>query len=93
MSNIRAETWCWDDIYLYPNGMMRIEGRRVVSVNNEDQFIMLRGLVRPDDVSVNNVVLSTKVAEAVIEYSGEGIIGREQKPGFITSFVDKIWPF
>lgn len=78
---------------VFPNGIMRIEGRRVVTVNNEDQYIMISGLVRRDDVASNNTVLSTKVADAVIEYSGEGVVGREQKPGWLSNFVDIIWPF
>ena len=78
---------------VYPNGVMRIEGRRVITVNNEDQYIIISGLVRRDDIAVNNTILSTKVAEAVIEYSGEGIIGREQSPGFLTQIIDVIWPF
>lgn len=78
---------------VYPNGIMRIEGRRVVTVNNEDQYITITGLVRRDDIAVNNTILSTKVADAVIEYSGEGIIAREQSPGWLTKIVDVIWPF
>ncbi len=78
---------------VYPNGMMRIEGRRVVTVNAEDQYITLSGLVRRDDIAVDNTVLSTKVAEAVIEYSGEGIIGMEQKPGWFSRAMDVVWPF
>ena len=78
---------------VYPNGMMRIEGRRVVTVNEEDQYIILSGLIRRDDIAANNTILSTKIAEAVIEYSGEGIIAMEQKPGWLSSVVDVIWPF
>lgn len=78
---------------VYPNGMMRIDGRRVVTVNAEDQYITISGLIRRDDISIDNTILSTKVADAVIVYSGEGIIGREQKPGWLTRFVDVIWPF
>ena len=78
---------------VYPNGMMRIEGRRVVTVNEEDQYITLSGLIRRDDIAANNIILSTKIAEAIIEYSGEGIIAMEQKPGWLSSVVDVIWPF
>lgn len=78
---------------VYPNKMMRIEGRRVVTVNEEDQYIILSGLIRRDDIAADNTVLSTKIAEALIEYSGEGIIAMEQKPGWLSSIVDVVWPF
>lgn len=78
---------------VYPNNLMRIEGRRVVTVNEEDQYITLSGLIRRDDISIDNTILSTYVADAVIEYSGEGIIGREQRPGWLTRALDVVWPF
>jgi len=78
---------------VYPNGLMRIEGRRVVTVNAEDQYLTLSGLVRHDDIAIDNSIFSTKIADAVIEYSGEGVIGREQKPGWLANAVDVIWPF
>ena len=78
---------------VYPNDMMRIEGRRVVTVNEEDQYLILSGLIRRDDIASNNTILSTKIAEAVIEYSGEGIIGMEQRPGWLGRALDVVWPF
>ena len=76
-----------------PNGNLSIEGRRNVKVNNEDQIILLQGTVRPRDISVDNVVNSTFVADARITYTGKGIISDRQSPGWLMGIIDKVWPF
>jgi len=78
---------------VYPNGTMGIEGRRIVAVNDEDQYITVTGIIRRDDIAVDNTIQSTKIAEAVIKYSGAGIIDREQRPGWLTNILDVVWPF
>ena len=75
------------------NGDYRIVGTREVTVNNEKQYMMLSGLVRPRDVSADNVVLSTYIADAKIAYSGAGIINDRQQPGWLARMLDSIWPF
>jgi flagellar L-ring protein precursor FlgH len=75
------------------NGNLLIEGRRNVKVNNEDQIIVLDGIVRPKDISPDNVIYSTQIADARISYSGKGIISDRQKPGWLMNFIDQIWPF
>jgi len=57
-----------------PNGNLIIAGSRRVKVNNEDQIIVLSGVVRPADISPDNVVLSSCVADARIEYYGRGVL-------------------
>ena len=76
-----------------PNGDMRIEGRRSVKVNNEEQIIILEGTVRPKDINHENMVSSTHIADARITYSGDGIITDRQQPGWLFTFIDKVWPF
>jgi flagellar L-ring protein FlgH len=78
---------------LTPNGNLMIEGRRNVKVNNEDQIIVLTGTVRSRDVSADNTVPSSLIADARINYSGKGVISDRQKPGWFTTFFDKFWPF
>jgi flagellar L-ring protein precursor FlgH len=72
---------------------MRIEGRRSVKVNNEEQIIILEGTVRPKDINHENMVSSTHIADARITYSGDGIITDRQQPGWLFTFIDKVWPF
>ena len=75
------------------NGNLLIEGRRNVMVNNEDQIIVLEGIVRPKDISADNIVSSAQIADARITYSGKGIISDRQRPGWLMNIVDKVWPF
>lgn len=76
-----------------PNGNLLITGSRRIKINNEDQVIVLSGVVRPADVSPDNVVPSSKVADARIEYYGRGVVADKQSPGWLTRAVDWVWPF
>jgi len=76
-----------------PNGNLVIVGTREVAVNNETQFISLSGVVRPRDVSSDNVILSTYIADARISYSGKGVVNGPQRPGWMTRILDFVWPF
>jgi flagellar L-ring protein FlgH len=78
---------------ILPNGNLAIEGNREVRVNHENQIITLTGLVRPRDISADNIVQSTYIADARISYSGTGIINDRQKPGWFTRIMDVVWPF
>lgn len=76
-----------------PNGNLKIEGRRNVKVNNEDQIVTVKGTIRQRDVTAENTINSIYVADAQITYSGEGIISDRQKPGWLMNVIDKLWPF
>jgi len=66
------------------NGTLRIEGSRNVAINNETQRVVFSGLVRPEDITRENTIPSTLVADAAIRYDGKGLIGNTQKPGLLT---------
>lgn len=74
-------------------GNLFIQGTRKVRVNNETQYITLTGLVRPADISPDNTVLSTYIADAQIAYSGRGPVSDKQRPGWLMRAVDFVWPF
>jgi flagellar L-ring protein precursor FlgH len=76
-----------------PNGNFVIEGRREVEVNHETQYIVISGIVRPEDISPDNVVLSTFISDARIVYSGRGVVDDVQHPGWFTRLLNKAWPF
>jgi flagellar L-ring protein precursor FlgH len=80
-------------VEVIPNGNFMIEGKRNVRVNNEDQIIVMTGTVRSRDVTPDNTVSSSLVADARIAYSGKGIISDRQKPGWLLNALDSIWPF
>ncbi len=80
-------------IQVLPNGNFVIEGNREVRVNNENQIITLTGMIRPRDISAKNVIQSTYIADARINYSGTGVVNDEQRPGWLMRILDTIWPF
>jgi flagellar L-ring protein precursor FlgH len=75
------------------NGNLMIEGRRNIKVNDEDQIIVLEGVVRTRDIAPDNTVNSIYVADARISYSGRGIVSDQQSPGWLMGIFNKIWPF
>lgn len=80
-------------IRVLPNGNFVIAGSREVAVNNESQIITLSGIIRPRDISPDNVVLSTYICDARITYSGAGIVNDRQRPGWLARVLDFVWPF
>jgi flagellar L-ring protein FlgH len=61
-------------IEVLPNGMLVIEAARQVEFSQQTQTILLRGLVRPEDISQQNQVLSTAISSLELEVRGKGII-------------------
>lgn len=70
-----------------PNGDLRIAGEQVLEVNNEEQMIRLEGRVRPQDISDTNSVVSSRIADARIQYIGDGVLAEGQRPGWITKVL------
>lgn len=65
-----------------PNGDLIVSGRHQLNINKERTRISLRGRVRRQDIQ-NNTVLSTRLADAVIDYNGSGFVSRSSKPGLV----------
>ena len=78
---------------VYPNGTMLIRGEKLIKLNRGDEFVRFSGLVRPTDISADNRVLSTRVADADISYSGKGEIARASRQGWLQRFFSVISPF
>jgi flagellar L-ring protein FlgH len=72
-------------------GLLQIEGTRTVSVNGEKQILVLKGVVRPQDIARDNTIRSDQIADAAINYEGAGPIGQKVKPGILTRLFD--WLF
>ncbi len=75
------------------NGNMILEGKKDTIVNNEAQYIVLTGIVRPEDIMDNNTVTSNLLSDARIEYSGKGVLADGQSPGWLRRILDNVWPF
>ena len=75
-----------------PNGNLVIEGVRVVTFSGETQYVVLRGLVRPDDIGRDNAVISTNIADARVEFYTEGTLTDAQKRGWLAKIYEKLRP-
>ncbi|MBZ0272066.1 flagellar basal body L-ring protein FlgH [bacterium] len=76
-----------------PNGNLVVRGERRMKLNAEDYIMVMSGIVRPRDVASDNTVPSTMVADARIEYLGEGVLADKMKAGWFTRAFEKVWPF
>jgi flagellar L-ring protein FlgH len=76
-----------------PNGNIVVNGQREMTVDNETQTIKVSGIIRPEDITQDNRVTSTFLAEAKIEYIGNGVLADKQSPGWGVRILDKVWPF
>ena len=73
-----------------PNGNLVIEGVRVVTFSGETQYVVLHGLVRPDDIASDNTVQSSNVAEARVEFLTKGALTDAQKRGWLAKIYEKL---
>ena len=75
-----------------PNGNLVIEGVRVVTFSGETQYVVLRGVVRRDDISRDNSIISTNIADARVEFHSEGSLTDAQKRGWLAKVYEKLRP-
>jgi flagellar L-ring protein FlgH len=80
-------------IRVLDNGNLLIEGRRQVTVNAEDQYLIIGGIIRSQDITAENTIASQYISDARIVYTGEGVINDKMRPGWMTRIVDWVWPF
>jgi len=77
-----------------PNGVLRVRGEKWMTLNTGDEYIRISGMVRHEDISPENIVLSTKLADARITYSGTGSFANSNEPSWVSKFFfSQIWPF
>jgi flagellar L-ring protein precursor FlgH len=80
-------------VEVLPSGLLRIEGEKIISVNNEEQVMVISGLVRQRDVTSDNEVMSSKIAQMRIDYYGKGVVGAAQYGGWLGRLMRYVWPF
>jgi flagellar L-ring protein precursor FlgH len=76
-----------------PNGDLYLEGTKAVRVNNEVYHLYVSGLVRRADIAQDNSVPSSRVADAQIEFTGEGDLAETNRRGWLLRLLDAINPF
>jgi len=80
-------------IEVMANGNLVVWGWKEVTANRENQYLVLTGTVRPRDIQADNTVQSELLAEAKIEFSGQGVVADKQGPGMGHRIIDRAWPF
>ncbi len=78
---------------VYPNGTMLVRGEKLISLNRGSEHIRFSGIVRQVDISPENIIASTRVANAQIIYGGTGEIARASQKGWLQRFFEIISPF
>ncbi len=76
-----------------PNGNMVIQGSQEIKTNDDVRQLTVAGVVRPEDISSSNTILSSQIAEARINYGGRGDIASVQKTPAGTALLQRFWPF
>jgi flagellar L-ring protein FlgH len=76
-----------------PNGTALIRGEKQLTLNRGDETIQLTGIVRLADIGTDNRVLSTRIADAKIGYTGKGEIARGSRQGWLQRFFSAVSPF
>ena len=69
------------------SGNLVIQGEKQIVVNDETEILVLTGIVRPQDVTGDNVVISTDLANTEITYKGKGMVTNYSKPSILTRLV------
>ncbi len=78
---------------VYPNGTMLVRGQKRVTLNRGDEYVQVSGIVRDADIGTDNRVLSTRIADARITYTGKGEMARASQQGWLQRFFSKVSPF
>ncbi|WEF30465.1 flagellar basal body L-ring protein FlgH [Klebsiella aerogenes] len=75
------------------NGNLHVVGEKQIAINQGTEFIRFSGVVNPRTISGNNSVTSTQVADARIEYVGNGYINEAQTMGWLQRFFLNVSPY
>lgn len=79
-------------VRVLPGGNLEILGQKKLTLNNGDEYIRLRGIVRPEDITSNNVVQSDRIANAEITYIGAGGVADTGQQGWLSRILTSLSP-
>lgn len=81
-------------VEVLPNGNLRVQGEKRLTINDGHEYVRISGIVRPVDIDETNSVPSTQVADATVMYTGEGAMADVKQVGWLTRFFNSIFfPF
>ena len=81
-------------VAVLPGGLLLIEGAKNLQVNSEQQAISVRGIIRTADISTNNTITSTQIADVEVRVNGKGVVGDAvRRPNFLYRLILGLLPF
>jgi flagellar L-ring protein precursor FlgH len=81
-------------VKVLPGGLLFIEGSKDLQVNSEQQAMTVRGIIRTADITTNNTVGSTQIADMEIRLNGKGVVGDAiRRPNFLYRLILGLLPF
>jgi len=80
-------------VNVLPNGNLVVRGEKLITLTNGDEYVQVSGVVRPDDIQPDNTILSKRIANARITYSGDGQMNDAMKMPVLNALLMKFWPF
>ena len=92
-NNIFTSTITVTVIEVLPNGNLVVSGEKQIGINTGSEFVRLSGVVNPTTILSGNVVSSTQVADARLEYRGSGSIDEAQTMGWLARVFQTVLPF
>jgi flagellar L-ring protein precursor FlgH len=78
-------------IAIAPNGLLQLKGTKNINIDKSGQDVVFTGYVRPQDISITNMVESNRVADAQLGYLSPGPLGKP-KQGMVTKILGAFWP-
>jgi len=80
-------------VNVLPNGNLVVRGEKLITLNHGDEYVQVSGVIRADDIQPDNTILSKRIANAQITYSGEGQMNDATRLAWGNAFFLKFWPF
>jgi flagellar L-ring protein FlgH len=80
-------------VRVFDNGNMEVQGQKELTLNNGNEYVRVRGVVRPEDITATNIVSSDRLADAQIRYTGSGHLADSSQPGWLSQLMRTISPF
>lgn len=92
-TNVFTGTIAVTVIEVLPNGNLEVSGEKQISINQGNEFIRFSGIVNPNLIQYGNVIPSTQVSDARIEYKASGYLNEAQVMGWLQRFFLTFLPF